>query len=63
MEETECVVDGASVEAGEGEMKQEALLAPGLTWMACQDKTKAETPVLQLSHCFLGTNSILELGV
>ena len=63
VEETECMVNGASSKAGKGEMKQEALLGPGLTWIACQDKTRAGTPVSQISHYFLSTDSILESGV
>lgn len=62
MEETECMVDRASV-GKRGGNEAGALLDPGLTWMACYDKTKAGTPVSQLSPHFLSTDSILESGV
>lgn len=52
VEETECMVDGASSEAGKGETKQETFLGLSLTWIACQDKTKVGTPVSQISCPF-----------
>lgn len=51
------------IKVGKGEMKQEALLGPGLTWMTCQDKTKAGAPVSQISRCFSNADIILESGV
>lgn len=54
------MVGGASSDAGNGELKQEALLGPGLTWMVCQDKTKAGMAVSQISSHLLGIDSILE---
>lgn len=52
------------IKVGKREMKQEALLGPGLTWMTCQDKTKAKAgaPVSQISRCFSNAD-ILESGV
>lgn len=54
------MVDRVSSEAEKGELKQEALLGPDLTWMAYQDKTKTGISESRIGPHLQSTDSIPE---